>query len=185
MTKTRHTTVAPSHVLWVTTEKPCKGCAQVDNIMERYRLSKDIVLVQDIKNLRQEGVPLPDWLRGTPTLYDLTSRQLFEGRASLVKLQRVLHTHEQDTLSANSASASANQAADDGLDAAPTQEALGTWNEAEDEDVHAQGDQFEMEVGCDPDSMSDNKVSMQDVEKIMQSRGLEMDKQNCRPDQNE
>jgi len=173
-------------VLWVTSEKPCKGCAQVDNIMERYRLSKDIVLVQDIKNLRQEGVPLPDWLRGTPTLYDLSSRKLVEGRASLVELQRVLHAHEQDTASATSTSASAKQAADDALDAAPTQEAFSTWNEAEDEQEgeHAQADQFEMEVGCDPDSMSDNKVNMQDVEKMMQSRGLEMDKKNCQADQN-
>lgn len=183
MTKTRQSVVAPSHVLWVTSEKPCKGCAQVDNIMERYKLGKEIVLVQDIKNLRQEQVPLPDWLRGTPTLYNLSSRELFEGRASLVELQRVLHSHEQ---SAPQATSSAAQAPDDVLDAAPTQEAFSTWNEAEDEQEseQAQGDQFEMEVGCDPDSMSDNKVSMQDVEKMMQSRGLEMNKQNCQPDQN-
>jgi hypothetical protein len=163
--------VAPTHVLWVTTEKPCKGCTQIKQILNRYKSVKEVVLVQDIKNLRQEQVPLPDWLRGTPTLYKLSTRELFEGHAGIIKLQELLQTQENHVKDSNKQSQEPEDAKDS-FSAAPIPESsVGSWEETPNEPAE---DQFEMEVGCNPESISDTKVNMQDIEKIMQARGIEM-----------
>ena len=163
--------MAPTHVLWVTTEKACKGCTQIKQILNRYRSVKEVVLVQDIKNLRQEQVPLPDWLRGTPTLYKLSTRELFEGHAGLIELQELLQARDNHMKDSNTESQEAEDA-NDSFSAAPMPDSsVGSWEETLNEPAE---DQFEMEVGCNPESISDTKVNMQDIEKVMQARGIEM-----------
>jgi 4-hydroxy-3-polyprenylbenzoate decarboxylase len=53
-----------------------------------------------------------------------------------------------------------------------------SWDNDEEQDSVAanDADNFEMEVGCDPEEISDAKVSLSDVERMMQSRGLDMPK---------
>lgn len=76
-----------SHVLYVTSSVPCKGCDAALHILsnESSRV-QDAVLVQDVDALRREGVSLPDWLNGTPTLVDVQTRDIFKGSQAVTQL---------------------------------------------------------------------------------------------------
>ena len=162
---------APTHILWTTTVKRCLGCERVKELFGQYPDDQNSILVQDIKNLHAENVDLPGWLRGTPTLYHIATRNLFEGKNALTELQTVLRSSD---------SGDTQLAQDDGLAAAAAVGVRGSWEDNEDCDnataAADTADNFEMEVGCDPDEISDAKVSLSDVEQMMQSRGLDMPK---------
>lgn len=155
---------SPTWVLYVTTEKPCLGCRKVSELLDKVPPYDNKILVQDIKNLRSEGVELPSWLIGTPTLIEIASRRVLAGSAALQALSRIC----------GAAGGIARPKPD-----APTTELLetpcdvssGSWDKDDAEPVEEE-DKFNMELGCDPDTLSSEKVSMADVQSMMQSRGL-------------
>lgn len=153
----------PSHVLYVTTAKPCLGCEEANKLLSG-NPEQQVVLVQDVKALAEEGVAIPAWLKGTPTVVSVSTREVRTGSAALQLLKELLAQPSKSTgpCPADGASSPLGECA------APPQG--GTWDETE----PVVEDEFQMEVGCDPESMSSDKVSASDLEEAMRARGIDM-----------
>ena len=47
------------------------------------------IIVQDIASLKKEEIPIPQWLKGTPTMVNVATREVIEGSEALRRLPRV------------------------------------------------------------------------------------------------
>jgi hypothetical protein len=68
-----------SHILYVTTGS--RGCESALSILKQYPVLKREIHVQDIKLIER-----PSWLRGVPVLAKVTTREIWEGTASIEQL---------------------------------------------------------------------------------------------------
>ena len=74
-------------VLYVTSLKPCRGTRTAMDLLKTHGDPEGVV-VQDVKSLREEGVELPPWLVGTPTLVHVPTRAVHRGTDALQELAR-------------------------------------------------------------------------------------------------
>ena len=156
---------APQYVLYVTTLKPCTGSAEAERLLQGTPGHEGVVLVQDIKALKAEDVPIPAWLKGTPTIVHISSREVNTGTAALRLLTEILQDLKASTAVAKRTATEMDLTCADN-------NAQGSWEVTEEDDQT--GDQFEMEVGCDPNTIPTNKINSSDLEDAMRARGITM-----------
>lgn len=68
-----------SHILYITTGS--RGCESALSILKQYPVLKKEIHVQDIKLIER-----PSWLRGVPVLAKVSTREIWEGTASIEQL---------------------------------------------------------------------------------------------------
>ena len=88
----------PTDVLYITTLKPCPGTEKALSILGNWG-NPDNIIVQDIASLTSEGIAIPEWLTGTPTLVDMETRCITQGTAAIQRLPVICERSiEQDAL---------------------------------------------------------------------------------------
>ena len=161
-----------THVLYVTSSKPSKGCSAVLSILSKHSV-RNAILIQDVDSLRKEGTTLPDWLNGTPTLVEIKSRQILKGSEVVSSIPSILDeaarrmSEKQKPRQAPAPDEKKTIPPEDinGLESVTT---AGSWG-AEEEDP-----QYELEAGCDPSEMNTGKVTDIDIQNVLKQRGMDM-----------
>lgn len=164
-----------THVLYVTSSKPSKGCSVVLSILNKHPV-RNAILIQDVDSLQKEGTALPEWLNGTPTLVEIKSRQILKGSEVVSSIPAIL----DEAAKRMSEKQQARQALVVVEKKAPPPEDIsglesvttaGSWGdqEAEDEDP-----QYELEAGCDPSEMNTGKVTDSDIQNVLKQRGMDI-----------
>lgn len=162
--------LACTHVLYVTTSKPCKGCDEVLPILKKHP-ARSAILIQDVGSLQKEGVALPEWLNGTPTMVEIKSRQILKGYKVVLGISGILDEaakHVGEKQNAHQAATAGETTTEPSEDINGLGSAAGSW-EAEEEDP-----QYELEAGCDPSEMSTGKVTDSDIQNVLKQRGIDV-----------
>ena len=117
-----------------------------------------IIHIQDLQDLLDGGIAIPEWLRGVPTLVDASTGDVYEG-SSAVKMifqLKVIHTNQDTNL---------KPSANDDENATPVTEPS-----------EESGDEFAPLV--DPNDMQDDddsdkkKIDIEDINKQLSLRGI-------------
>ena len=164
-----------THVLYITSSKPSKGCRAVLSILNKHPV-RNAILIQDVDSLQKEGTALPEWLNGTPTLVEIKSRQILKGSEVVSSIPVILDNAAKrmsEKQQAHQAPASVEKKTApsediNGLESATT---AGSWGdpEAEEEDP-----QYDLEAGCDPGEMNTGKVTDSDIQNVLKQRGMDI-----------
>lgn len=164
-----------THVLYVTSSKPSKGCSVVLSILSKHPV-RNAILIQDVDSLRKEGTALPEWLNGTPTLVEIKSRHILKGSEVVSSIPTILDqaarrmSENQKARQAPVPDEKKTEPVED-INGLESVNAAGSWGEHDAEDP-----QYDLEAGCDPSEMNTGKVTDSDIQNVLKQRGMDMPK---------
>ena len=69
-----------THVLYTLPADQSPPCGTLMEALSRGKGKPDSIMVQDVNSLVREGIEMPDWLWGVPTLIDVKTRTPYRGR---------------------------------------------------------------------------------------------------------
>lgn len=163
----------PTTVLYLTSSKPSLGCKVAEEMVTEAG-NPETVLVQDVDSLQAEGVTLPEWLRGTPTLVDVESREVFAGVHALEQLKALLAPSKRGGSDQTvPVPAAPPESVDEDIDGMIEPSHAGSWSN-EDADNAQIPEPFDLQTGCDPENMGQGKVTTREVHSMLQARGIDV-----------
>ena len=125
--------MTPTDVLYITSLKSCPGTDEAMRIIREFN-NPTHVIVQDIASLKKEGVSIPSWLKGTPTLVNVATRAVSEGTAALRRLPEICEMVQ------SSASGGEESVEDEGLGEDEDEDDGMTIGQDDDEVIDEHGD---------------------------------------------